>query len=234
MRIKQYHNIYQLTYWPNLFPVNVYIVELPDRLILIDTGIQAMAKEIIAFSEQLAKPIDKILLTHCHGDHIGGLAMLRKALPEAVCYVSKRESRLLNGDFTLDADEPQIPIKGGVPKHPVAYDQTLQDGEILAGIQCLCVPGHTPGHMAFWIEAARAIIVGDALQSRGGLAVAGTVNWTFPFPALATWSKSRAIESAERIYAMSPDVIGCGHGDMIFKPEQALKRAIARSRAALK
>ncbi|MBS7526868.1 MBL fold metallo-hydrolase [Fusibacter paucivorans] len=232
MRIRSHQNVYQLTYWPNLFPINVYIVEYDDHLILVDTGIQAMVTGILNFADQLAKPIRHILITHCHGDHIGGLEALKKALPNAAFYVSKRESRLFDGDFSVETHEPQQPIKGGIPKHKISYDITLEDGDHIEGICCISIPGHTPGQMAYYVEAAGILLVGDALQSRGGLAVAGTINWTFPFPALATWSKPLAVKSAELILALSPEVIGCGHGDMIHNPTVPLTQAINRSKTA--
>lgn len=229
MRTIQYHSVYQLTYLPKLFPVNVYIVEYPDRLYLIDTGLEAMVKGILAFSEKKGKPIEKILITHSHADHIGGLEALKKALPNAKVYVSERDGRFLSGDFSLDANEPQLSLKGGYPKKPIAFDAVLRDGDVLDDIRCVALPGHTPGLMGYFVEKDRVCLVGDAIQTRGGLAVAGVVNLTFPFPALATWSKALAVESAEKLAVLEADVIGCGHGEFLHAPQKALKEAIKRA-----
>ncbi len=231
MRIVKYKSIYQLTYMPEVFPVNVYIVEEEKTLTLIDAGVSMMASKIIRFSENLKKPITRILITHCHSDHIGGLVKLKVALPYAKVIVPERESRFMNGDFSLDPNEPNLPLKGGYPKEVMhIWDETIKDGEGIGPLTAICTPGHTPGMTSYWNEQDRVLIVGDALQTKGGLAIAGVTNWTFPFPAMATWSKELAFKSAEKILEVAPDVIAPGHGKLLHKPLLELKKAIRKAK----
>lgn len=227
MRQTNFKSVYQLTYLPNLFPVNVYLIDEGNELTLIDTGLSAMVPEIIAFSSKLKKTITKIVLTHCHMDHIGGLKLLKSELPDAKIIVPYREARFLNGDYSLDQNEPDLPLKGGYPKNQIIhYDETVKDGDRIGSLTVISTPGHTPGSTSYFSEKNGVILVGDALQVKGGLAVAGKVNLTFPFPALATWSKELSLQSAKRIAALNPQVIGSGHGNLLYDPKQALEQAI--------
>lgn len=118
MRVTQMRNVYQLTFLPRLFPVNCYFIEDETGLILIDTGLSFSAAKILVLARRFGKPIQSIVLTHAHNDHVGGLVGLNKA-PEGVpVYISRRDARLLAADRSLDPDEPNTPIRGGVPKSP--------------------------------------------------------------------------------------------------------------------
>ncbi len=229
MRVTKYRSLYQLTIMPNFFPVNVYLVEEGEALTLIDAGLPMMVPQILKFSKSLNKPITKILITHCHDDHIGGLSKLKEVIPDAKVIVPERESRFMKGDFTLDSEEPNLPLKGGYPKGiiPRWYD-TLQNGEHIGSLTAVWTPGHTPGMTSYWSDQDQFFIVGDALQTKGGLAIAGMINWTFPFPALATWSKELAIYSAEKILKFVPEVIAPGHGNLLHKPSLELEKVISK------
>ncbi len=61
--------------------VNCYLVEEDDGLTLIDTMIPGSANGIISSAEQHGKPIERILLTHAHQDHIGSLDALTTGSP---------------------------------------------------------------------------------------------------------------------------------------------------------
>lgn len=227
MRVTNYKSLYQLTIMPNLFPVNVYLIEEEKSFTLIDTGLPSMVSGIIKFARENNKPIETILLTHCHDDHIGGLDALRQQLPDAKVIVPKRESRFLMGDMSLDQSEPQSPLKGGYPKKRVTYfDETLVEGNMVGSLSAVFTPGHTPGLTSYWHEKDKIMIVGDALQTQGGVAVAGTLIWTFPFPAMATWHKQMAIQSVEKLLAFNADVIAPGHGKLLHSPNHSLLAAL--------
>jgi len=238
MRIITFQTIRQLTFLPRLFPVNVYLVEETDSLTLIDTGLPYSAKGILKAAARIGKPIARIVLTHAHGDHLGSLDALKQQLPAAAVFLSARDERLLNRrDLTLDADEPQTPIRGDLPKHvQTRPDVLLQDGDRIGSLLAIAAPGHTPGSMAFLDTRNRSLIAGDAFQIRGGLAVSGQMQLSFPFPAMATWNVDRALDSARKLVGLQPALLAVGHGSMLENPVQAMKRAIdqcAAKRGAL-
>ncbi|TLS36423.1 MBL fold metallo-hydrolase [Pseudalkalibacillus caeni] len=227
MRLGQYDHIYQLTFLPKTFPVNCYLVEEEKELTLVDAALPYSHKGILKTASQIGKPISRIVLTHAHDDHVGALDALKQALPDAEVFISERDARLLAGDKSLDPNEPQTPIKGGVPKSlKTRADTLLTDGDQIGSLTAVMASGHTPGSMAFLDERTRALIGGDTFQTRGGIAVAGKMKPTFPFPALGTWDKATAIESARKLLDLKPSLLAIGHGTVLTNPLSRMEQAI--------
>ncbi|GMK37105.1 MBL fold metallo-hydrolase [Paenibacillus sp. CCS19] len=226
----------QLTFLPYLLPMNCYLLEEGDGLTLIDCAMAFSAKRIMQAAAAIGKPITRIVLTHAHGDHIGALDVLKQQLPNVKVFISARDARLLRGDRSLDANEPQQPIKGSVPKAGAIHttpDVELQPGDRVGSLTVIPTPGHTPGHIALWQESTRTLIAGDAMQTSGGTAVSGKMQPFFPFPAMATWSKEEAVASAKRLLTLEPAVLAVGHGAMLHQPAQAMAAAIVAAERAL-
>lgn len=235
MKVVHKKTIYQLTFLPRLFPVNCYIIEENDSLTLIDSALSYSSKGILSMSKKIGKPITRILLTHIHEDHIGALDELKEELKDVLVYTSRRDSRLMSGDRTLDEGEPNTPIRGGIPKElKTRADILLEDGDRIGSLIALSTSGHTPGSMSYYDTRSKVIIVGDALQTRGGIAVGGQVRRLFPFPAMATWNKELALESAIKIKQYNPSLLATGHGKMIEQPETAIGYAISEAEKNLK
>lgn len=227
MRIVRENHVYQLTFMPTLFPVNCYLVEEEDSLTLIDAALPFSVKGIIRAAEQIGKPLKRIVLTHAHDDHVGALDALKQQLNDVQVYISRRDHRLLQGDQSLDPEEKQTPIRGGVPKTiQTKADVLLDEQDRVGSLLAISAPGHTPGSMAFLDTRDNALIAGDAFQTRGGVAVSGQLRPWFPFPALATWNKEAALASASKLAAYRPSLLAVGHGRMLRNPGPALQRAI--------
>ena len=228
MRVTQ-HGAYltQLTRLPRVFPVNCYLVREDDGLTLIDAAIPGSTKSILEAARNLGQPIKRILITHAHGDHVGSLDALHEALPEAEVLVSARDARFLKGDMSLDPDEPQTKLRGAYQTVKTQPTRLLQDGDRVGSLQVISTPGHTPGHIALFDTRDNSLIVGDAFQTRAGIAVSGTVRWLFPFPAMATWNRPLALESARRLRALTPSRLAVGHGEVMEQPVTAIDGAIA-------
>ena len=105
------------------------------------------------------RKLTHILLTHAHFDHIGGVAALVEATGAVLALhpgdvpLLRRRGGALDWGFDL---EP-IPEPGLL----------LQEGQVLdleaAHLKVLWVPGHTPGHVAFYSAQAHSVFTGDAL-----------------------------------------------------------------------
>lgn len=230
MKTTRRQYLHQLTFLPRLLPVNCYLIEEEGELTLVDAALPFAAKGILGAAALLKKPITRIVLTHAHNDHVGSLDALKDAFPDARVFISLRDARLLAGDRSLDPREADTPIRGGLPKHlKTVPDRLLQDGDRVGSLLVVSAPGHTPGSIALFDSRTRALIAGDAFQTRGGLAVSGRLRPLFPLPALATWSKEAAVQSAYRLAAMRPSLLAVGHGKMITDPTQAMEGAIARA-----
>jgi glyoxylase-like metal-dependent hydrolase (beta-lactamase superfamily II) len=217
-------NLVQLT---RLGVTNCYFVREDDGLTLVDTMMPGSAKAILGAAEELGAPIVRIALTHAHGDHIGSLDALHEALPGAEVLVGAREARIVGGaDKSLDASEPQAKIRGMLPKVATRPTRSLAPGDKVGSLEVVPSPGHTPGHVAYFDPRERDLIAGDAFQTLGGIAVAGTVRPVFPFVAFGTWHKPTAIASARALRALDPARLAVGHGRVLEHPGGEMDRAI--------
>jgi len=227
MRMIKNGYLYQVTFMANVFPVNCYLVEEEDGLTLIDAALGFCTKGILKAAETIGKPITKIVLTHAHEDHVGALDSLKELLPEIPVYISIRDHRLMNDDRSLDPHEDQAPIKGGVPKKlKTRANVLLKEGDLIGSLTAIETPGHTPGSMSFLDLRTKALIAGDAFQTRGGIAVAGDIKPLFPFPAFGTWSKKTALASAKKLVSYEPWLLAVGHGELVENPVRVMEQAI--------
>ncbi|GMA65995.1 hypothetical protein GCM10025859_64370 [Alicyclobacillus fastidiosus] len=103
----------------------------------------------------------------------------------------------------------------------------LEEGDRIGSLEVIRSPGHTPGHVAFLDIRDRTLIAGDAFQLHGGIAVSGMMRPLFPFPALATWHKPTALESAKRLRDLHPSQLVVGH--VLTNPCETMNRAIEKA-----
>ncbi len=100
-----------------------------------------------------------ILVTHCHWDHLGGIAELAEASGAPV-YMPEREAPVL--------ENPQA-FYPGQDIRPYSPDVRVQDEDTIevAGLafEVVDVPGHSPGHVAYATEGA--LFSGDVLFAGG-------------------------------------------------------------------
>ena len=224
MKITRYgDHLIQLT---RLTVVNVYLVREDDGFTLVDTGMPGSANGILKAAAEFGLPIRRILLTHAHSDHVASVDALHAALPEAEVLASARSARFLAGDMSLDPDEPQDKLRGGYTHIETRPTRTLQPGDHVGSLQVIAAPGHTPGQIALLDTRDRSLIAGDAFQTKGGIAVAGTLRLLFPLPAMATWHKPTALQTARALHDLKPSRLAVGHGKVLENPLGAMREAI--------
>jgi glyoxylase-like metal-dependent hydrolase (beta-lactamase superfamily II) len=222
----------QLTRYPAVFPMNCYLVVEDDGLTLVDSTTSSPADDVAAIVKQVGKQLSRIALTHAHGDHVGGVAGVRQRFPGVEVSIGQRDAPILAGDKTLLSAEPQTEVKGYFVKVDWKPDRLLQAGDRVGSLEVVASPGHTPGHVALLDVRDRSLIAGDALQTRGGIAVSGDLRLLFPFPAMATWSKQTALKSAVALRELRPSLLAVGHGAAVSEPMAAMDRAIESARHA--
>ena len=147
------------------FDSNIYLVTGKIN-VLIDTGTGLSSDYVIRSIKGIIGEdgvLDRVLLTHCHFDHIGGGP---KLMQEFRCsayagYVDAKPIREGDDTFTLSSD-----FDVDVPPFPVS--DLHQDDVIDIGSHRLRVietPGHTRGGVCFFDEISSSLFSGDTLFS---------------------------------------------------------------------
>jgi hydroxyacylglutathione hydrolase len=186
--------------------VNVYLV----RSVLIDSGGKLGARRLLRVLRD--HPPSAHVLTHAHMDHQGGSrAICREFGIPFFCGKGDREAAESGNQATLmGRPEPAITAVMNVlsgPGHPVS--DTLGEGDEIGGMRVIETPGHTPGHLAFWEEETRVLILGDVLFHRNPVTLRRGLAEPFGF---ATWNREANLESARRLAALEPEIVCFGHG----------------------
>jgi glyoxylase-like metal-dependent hydrolase (beta-lactamase superfamily II) len=206
--------------------VNAYLVEEDDGLTVIDTMLPRSAAAILKAAT--GRPIRRIALTHAHGDHVGSLDELAVHVGGVEVLISGRDARLLAKDMTLDPGEERGKLRGSYPGTTTRPTRTFEAGERIGSLEVVAAPGHTPGQVAFLDTRDRTLYCGDAYSTLGGVATTAKVNPRFPLPALATWHRPTALETARALRALEPARLAPGHGKVVESPAAAMDAAIAR------
>lgn len=181
---------------PNIHQVdgvngNAYIVA-GERLTVIDTGIPAgSGKKILSYIRGTLHrdpgEIDTILITHFHTDHIGGIPALMAAAPGLKVAAHALDAPFISGQKPL----PRYGgIRGLVLKifttimaTTVPVDIVLREGDRVAGLECIHLPGHTPGSCGFLDESTGTLFAGDLLRWNGTSLSEGPLSFTIDVPA---------------------------------------------------
>jgi glyoxylase-like metal-dependent hydrolase (beta-lactamase superfamily II) len=163
-------------------PVNGFLLNTPERTILIDAGagtLDAFGPGLgrlaanLAASGVSAEQVDAVVLTHAHPDHHEGLVTADGAamFPNAELVLHAAEHAFWTDDANLAAAPEGVkPFFASARKALAAYaDRTrrAEDGEILPGVSLLGSPGHTAGHSVVHVASgdAEALILGDSLHN---------------------------------------------------------------------
>lgn len=182
----------------------VTVLQAPDGVVLVDAGSRGSLHVINAGLGALGvapEQVRLIALTHCHPDHAGGLAELVEVTSAPVA-IHRTEAGIVRGDepapsfLRRQALQNAHPFFAMFSSRPVAVRYPLEDGEYLPeieGVRVIHTPGHTEGSICLYVEPAKALIVGDALQFRFGKLLAPS--WLFTRdPELARASLAKLLD----------------------------------------
>jgi glyoxylase-like metal-dependent hydrolase (beta-lactamase superfamily II) len=173
--------IYQI----NLGAVNAFIVE-DNGLTLIDTGYRSITDKIFSAIKNGGKnpaDIKQVILTHCHPDHTGSAADIKKRLGVAL-YAHTLDAGLIEQGiggrlpFQLSPGIMNWLILNvfikphGSTIEPVSIDEELKENDIIpiaGGIQVIHTPGHSAGHISLLLKNEGVLIAGDICANMAGL-----------------------------------------------------------------
>lgn len=144
--------------------VDALLAQMPGRTVLIDTGLGPKVGGALPRSLALAgvapAAVTDVLVTHSHGDHVGGLLTADGALafPNATVRMAAAEWAWLRGK-----PENAALVAAIGPKV-----RTFAPGAVVVpGIRSVALAGHTPGHSGYEIVsgAQKLIDIGDTAHS---------------------------------------------------------------------
>jgi len=116
---------------------------------------------ILSVVEKKDLQLEKILVTHGHIDHAGGVAELAERLSLPI------EGPQRADQFWIDGLAEQSRMFGFPKVRAFTPDRWLEQGDRVrfgqVELEVLHCPGHTPGHVVFFSAADRLAVVGDVL-----------------------------------------------------------------------
>lgn len=205
------HIISEYRHWEE---THCYLLNGTERSLLIDTGLGIcnIYDEVVRLTD---RPVTAVA-THIHWDHIGG----HRYFPDFFAHGAELD--WLNGGFPLPpqvvrdmvVDRCELPEGFDVSGYTMfqgAPTRVLRDGDVidLGGrtVKVLHTPGHSPGHMCFWEEAAGYLFTGDLVYK-------DTLFAYYPSTDPAAY-----LVSLERIAALPATRIFPGHHSLAIEPE---------------
>ncbi len=212
-----------------------------DGATLIDTGYPGQLPEIErALGEQGVRLNDlrRILLTHQDLDHIGS-AEPPAAASGAEVLAHAADAPYIQGEKRLVKMDParfeerlkSLPEKlrdqarllvSSLPT--VKVSRVLNGGELLphhGGIDVVATPGHTPGHVCYYVRSLQVLVAGDALRVENG-------ELQGPSPT-ATPDLPTATASLARLVPLRIRAVVCYHGGYFDREPQERIRKLAES-----
>jgi glyoxylase-like metal-dependent hydrolase (beta-lactamase superfamily II) len=203
-----------------LGPVNAYLLD-QGELTLIDTGMPGSEGKIVAAIEAIGKKatdLKHIIVTHCHPDHAGSLAAMKK-LTGARVYMHPTDAAMVRRG---DSARPLTPAPGllrglmfrmFIPKKHVPIDRCEIDREITdgtelpiaGGLKAIHIPGQCAGQLAFLWPSRDLLFAADACSNMSGLGLS-----------LGYESLQDGLDSLRKLAALEFDIACFGHGKPIM------------------
>jgi hydroxyacylglutathione hydrolase len=189
---------------PNL--INAFLVE--D--VLIDAGTRHSRNGIMR--QLQGHEVRVHALTHAHPDHQGASHELCEGLGIPF-WVPERDADAAERSELIRERQPNHPVARFYyrlfvgPGHPV--DRRLNDGDQVGGFTVIDAPGHSAGHVVYWRESDRTLIVGDVLTNFDQLTLFPGLHEPKPY---LTPDPAQNRRSAKKLRPLEPRLVLFGHG----------------------
>jgi beta-glucosidase len=155
---------------------NAYLIRSGGRNVLVDAGFGRKLFSNLDSLRVSPDKIDGVLLTHCHGDHIGGLLKDGKAaFPNAHLYLDQVEYDYWTKSAPNDQTKAVFAAYEGRIHKFVSPKVGEKAKAIVPGVSAIAAYGHTPGHVAFLVQSGR-----DRMLIWGDLTHAMAIQMPYP------------------------------------------------------
>ena len=169
----------------------IYFVGDPqDHMVVVDTGepYRSWTRQILDYYAELGRPrISAILITHGHGDHVGGLDRLQEIMDCQVRCHPKLAPRLTQhlgeGCVVPLRSREVVPTGGGV------------------SLRALFTPGHEDDHVCYYMREEKVLFSGDNILGNSSSSVRNLKQY---------------LASLEIMAKQRPNIICPGHGQVIY------------------
>jgi len=180
---------------------NVYLLEDEDPII-VDTGTGMFADTALdEISKKVPlKKVGRIVLTHCHYDHIGGADKFQRATGGRIYLHEDEAIPIRAGDTSLTVSEMFGKKLRQLDIEPLTTGQKISTGG--SELEVLHTPGHSPGSISLLERKTASAIVGDTVFCDGGVG-----RWDLPGGDL-----TKLVSSIRRLQDLGLKNMYPGHG----------------------
>jgi glyoxylase-like metal-dependent hydrolase (beta-lactamase superfamily II) len=192
---------------------NLYVIG-EGQVAVVDPGPKTEDQLDLLFEALGGETITHILITHCHSDHTGAAAALRKRTGAVVCGMprppgdpaSKKKGRSKPGFVT-----------------PVKFDIALSHGSRIGGAgweaEAVHTPGHAPDHLCFALAGQNILLSGDHVMG-----------WNTSVIAPPEGHMGSYMSALEKLLKRKEAIYFPGHGGPVLEPQRFIKALIFHRR----
>jgi glyoxylase-like metal-dependent hydrolase (beta-lactamase superfamily II) len=200
--------------------VHCYLLRARDgSWILVDTGLGSVDAEATwrPVLEALDAPVERIVVTHAHPDHVGGAAeaaaltgatvfqgRIDNARGEAVWGSTRREGAF--DVFLRSHGVPETGLGSGLTIRLPVAPELLDEGDALDGWRVFVLPGHADGHIV--LERDGVLVAGDTILGE-------ITPHVGVYPGGLADPLEDFVHSLERIAELRPRLALPGHGPLL-------------------
>ncbi len=193
----------------------IYLIDFAGELVMIDSGAGRSFSQIINNIEALGyntAKISKLILTHCHIDHIGSAPFFKKQYGTKILIHELDAQAVETGDSAKTAASWY-----GADFPPTQIDEKLkgQSGILKVGVDTLNwlhTPGHTPGSISLYLDReGKRVLFGQDIHGPFHKAFGSDIN---------AWKKSM-----QALLALDADILCEGHFG-IYQPKDRVSEYI--------